>query len=69
MGTVIESFLDRVSELKVQYANHISSGTATDYANYQKLCGVLEGIVVAEREIKELLSKAGNEVDDMTELN
>lgn len=68
MDTVIESFLERVAELKSQYASHIASGTATDFANYQKLCGTLEGLAIAERELKDISSQTGEDLSGMSDL-
>jgi hypothetical protein len=37
-----------------EYADHISGGACKDYSDYTKLCGVIEGLALAEREILDL---------------
>ena len=37
-----------------EYADHISGGACKDYSDYTKLCGVIEGLAIAEREILDL---------------
>lgn len=68
-GLFLESFLTRCSELKKQYSDHISSGTAESFSDYQKLCGTLEGLSIAEREIRELASRVGEDLGDMSDLD
>tara|TARA_R100001086_G_C11684908_1_gene216848 strand:- start:65 stop:247 length:183 start_codon:yes stop_codon:yes gene_type:complete len=48
-------FLSRLEELKMSHVSHVASGGASDYSEYKKICGVVEGIAIAEREFKELI--------------
>ena len=36
-----------------QYTENLASGSATDYASYQRVCGIIEGLGIARREIEE----------------
>ena len=40
------------------------NGSLGDYAEYKKMCGVIEGLSIAEREIKELGSKIIKDEED-----
>ena len=51
------SFLNRLRDLKEQPMDHLSCGSAVDFAAYQKVVGMLEGLNIAEREFKEALGK------------
>jgi hypothetical protein len=64
----VSRFLSSVAELKDQYLVHISSGTAEDFAAYQRLCGTLEGLSMAEREVKEIFSRTGVDLGEMSDL-
>jgi|TARA_S200002703_G_scaffold150077_1_gene148178 hypothetical protein len=51
-------------ELRVkmnEYADHISGGACKDYSDYAKLCGVIEGLAIAEREILDLKARFESE--------
>lgn len=50
-------FLSRLNDLKAQYISHVANGSAEDFPEYKKICGVVEGISLCEREFKELLDK------------
>ena len=61
MDHIIEAFIERVSELKVKYIEHVANGSLSDYASYQKACGTIEGLSMAEREMKELVSRVSQD--------
>ena len=63
MDPVLEGLLARFSELKAQYVQHLAGGSIENYAAYQKACGVVEGLSLAEREVKELGSRMSSEED------
>ena len=44
-----------------EYADHISGGACKDYSEYTKLCGIIEGLAIAEREILDLAEKYESE--------
>ena len=61
MDPLAESYLDRIAELKSQYIIHVANGSAEDYSSYKKTCGILEGIAICEREMKEIVTSTGSE--------
>jgi len=63
LDPIIDAFLARLEELKSQYISHIASGSPADYTSYQKLCGSLEGLSIAERELKDIISNVMGDED------
>ena len=41
----------RIREILNDYADTIAGGGAQDFAEYKRLCGVIEGLALAEREL------------------
>jgi hypothetical protein len=58
MDTQVLEYLDKKygDEIKVIQEN-LGAGVAKDYAEYQNLCGVIRGLLTAQREINDLLRK------------
>jgi hypothetical protein len=52
-----EAFVSRITELRDQHADHLISGSVDSFEDYRHLCGVLKGLDVAVRELKDLLSQ------------
>ena len=52
-----ESYRNRIRELLNDYADTVSGGSANDYEEYRRLCGVIEGLAIAEREFLDLISR------------
>jgi len=50
-------------EIKVIQEN-LGTGAAKDYAEYQNMCGVIRGLLTAQREINDLLRKVKEYEDD-----
>ena len=50
-------------EIKVIQEN-LGTGAVKDYAEYQNLCGVIRGLLTAQREINDLLRKVKEYEDD-----
>ena len=46
------------------YADDIAGGVCADYAAYTKLCGVIQGLAIAERHLLDLAEKALKDDDD-----
>jgi hypothetical protein len=61
LDPVIDSFLSRISELRIQYIEHVANGSLSDYASYQKACGTIEGLSMAEREMKDIASSLSDD--------
>jgi|TARA_R100000773_G_C4219668_1_gene118282 hypothetical protein len=47
----------RFRDIMNEHADHISTGSVKDYAEYKKLCGVIEGLALAEREMLDWLEQ------------
>ena len=56
-----DTYLDRLSDLKIQHVNHIVSGAVADYEEYRHLRGMIQGLSIAEREFKELVAQMDGE--------
>ena len=65
-ASVALGFLTRLAELKNQFVLHLANGSAPDYSDYKKICGIIEGVAMAEREFKDLLSRIDSDDDDPT---
>ena len=55
---------DRLQEEIKSVEESLAQGVAKDYAEYQNLCGVIRGLLTAQREINDLLRKLKDEDDD-----
>lgn len=51
-------------EIKV-IQESLGEGAAKDYAEYQNLCGVIRGLLTAQREINDLLRKVKDHDDSI----
>ena len=52
-----EFLLKRLREVMNDHDDHISTGSCKDYAEYQKMVGVIEGLALAEREVLDWIGK------------
>jgi len=43
-----------------EYADNVATGSCQDFAEYKRLCGVIEGLALAEREVLDLKEKLEN---------
>jgi hypothetical protein len=46
------------------YADDLAGGVCQDFAQYQKLCGMIQGLALAERYILDLVEKVEKANDD-----
>jgi hypothetical protein len=53
--TLVELFKQRLTEQLDNKVDDVSSGCASDYADYRYRIGVIEGLTIAEREFSEIL--------------
>ena len=53
----------RLRDLMNDYADTVAGGSAKDFAEYKKLCGVIEGLALAERELLDIRDKVVNDED------
>ena len=66
MSSDTESFA-RVLQQKIRedmnnYADDVATGACQDFSAYKQLCGLIQGLAIAERHILDLVKKA--ESDD-----
>ncbi len=52
-----EFLIRRLREMMNDHADHISTGACQDYAQYQKMVGIIEGLALAEREALDWVEK------------
>jgi hypothetical protein len=54
----------RLEEERQNIIESLGDGVAKDYADYQRMCGVIRGLLTAQREINDLLRKLKDNDDD-----
>lgn len=60
----LERLKKRLEEERQNVIESLGDGVAKDYADYQRMCGVIRGLLTAQREINDLLRKLKEEDDD-----
>lgn len=55
---------DQIRKDMNNYADDLATGVCQDFAAYQKLCGVIQGLAVAERYIIDLAAKVEKANDE-----
>lgn len=53
----------RVRDLMNDYADTVAGGGAQDFAEYKRLCGVIEGLALAERELLDIRKAVDSDED------
>ena len=53
----------RLRDLMNDYADTVAGGSAQDFSEYKKLCGVIEGLALAERELLDIRDRSVNDED------
>tara|TARA_B100000586_G_scaffold270186_1_gene252461 strand:+ start:4619 stop:4804 length:186 start_codon:yes stop_codon:yes gene_type:complete len=56
MGSWEDAYLKRLAELKLQHINHVVGGAVAGHDEYRHLTGTIQGLSIAEREFKEIVS-------------
>lgn len=54
---VLKLLFSKLDERKESITESLAAGAASDYADYQRLCGVVTGLLTAQREIQDLATK------------
>lgn len=57
-----ESFFRRIRDLREQHIEHLIQGSLSSHEEYRHICGVIKGLSMAESELKELISVAGEDL-------
>jgi hypothetical protein len=55
--TAFEVLRDRIRKQMNDYADDVSTGACTDFAEYRHLCGVIRGLATAERFLIDLANE------------
>ena len=50
-GSLSEFLKKRLRDIMNEHADNIATGSCKDLPEYKKLCGVIEGLALAEREV------------------
>lgn len=62
---VLEYLSGKIKEQVQAVEESLAQGVAKDYAEYQNLCGVIRGLLTAQREINDLLRKVKDHNDSI----
>jgi hypothetical protein len=54
---VLEHLHSKIEEQRVSLVESLADGVPKDYAAYKELCGVIRGLLTAQREINDLVRK------------
>ena len=63
INTFVEVLRKKIREDMNNYADDVAGGACRNYDEYQKLCGVIQGLAMAESHLLSLAKKA-EESDD-----
>jgi len=55
---------DKLRKDMNEYTDDMAGGVCGDFASYQKLCGVIQGLALAERHLLDLVEAATKEDED-----
>ena len=53
----VETLRDMFRKDMNNYADDVAGGACADFSQYQKLCGVIQGLALAERHLLDLAEK------------
>jgi hypothetical protein len=62
--STLELAFKKIESEKKLIIENLADGVAKDYAEYQNLCGVIRGLLTAQREINDLLRKLKDDDDE-----
>ena len=60
----VDYFSSKIDERRAEIAQFISKGTVEDYSEYQKLCGVIQGLAYAKEIVTDLALQLEEEDDE-----
>jgi hypothetical protein len=63
MKQFAEALNRKLREDMNNYADDVATGSCRSFEDYKRLCGVIEGLAIAERHLKDLLAKLENDDD------
>ena len=53
----VETLRDMIRKDMNNYADDVAGGACADFSQYQKLCGVIQGLALAERHLLDLADR------------
>lgn len=62
--TVFDVLIKKIEEQRSSVIDVLSMGQADDYAKYRELCGLIRGLELALREVRDLAQNFMDEDDD-----
>jgi len=57
MDTAFNYLLKKLDDRRADLLRHVAQGTLPDYAEYKRICGVIQGLDHATEEVKDLATK------------
>lgn len=57
MDSVMQVYLERLEEIRLQHITHLVNGSVEKHEEYRHICGIIKGLAVADRELRELISQ------------
>ena len=57
MDSWSDVFRNQIREKIDEHVDHVANGSLRDFSEYQKQCGIIEGLSMAERDFVELVSR------------
>ena len=55
---------DKLRKEMNEHADDLANGICNDYASYQKLCGIIQGLALAERHLLDLVDAQKKDEDE-----
>jgi hypothetical protein len=63
-NTVFDVLIKKLNEHKSSATEFLADGGCKDYAHYRNLCGVIQGLSLAQREVSDLARNYLEDEDD-----
>lgn len=54
---ILQHLLQQLREREQSLSEHLGNGAAKDYADYRDMCGQIQGLLFAQRQITDLVRK------------
>lgn len=64
-----EVLRERIRNDMNEYTDDMAGGVCADYAAYQKLCGVIQGLAIAERHLLDLVAAQEKDEEEDERVN
>lgn len=60
----LEYINSKLDERRIEIEQHLGRGTAKDYPEYQKLCGIIQGLEFAKQTTLDLAQRMESDADE-----